>query len=75
MGFAVPLTNWFRSDQSGLGQLAGDVLLTKDAFSGLSVDSKLVATMFDEHRRGRRNHEHKLFALLTLALWCQQAHA
>jgi len=75
MGFAVPLASWFRSDQSGLGQLAGDVLLASDAFSGLPVDNQQVATMFDEHRCGHRNHEHKLFALLTLALWCQQAHA
>ncbi|MDP7008537.1 MAG: asparagine synthase (glutamine-hydrolyzing) [Phycisphaerales bacterium] len=72
MGFAVPLASWLRSDQSSLGQLAGDTLLCEDAFSGLNINKKFVASMLHDHRSGRRNFEHKLFALLTLALWAQQ---
>jgi asparagine synthase (glutamine-hydrolysing) len=69
MGFAVPLASWLRSDQSSLGKLAGEVLLDSDAFAGLNINNKNIATMLHDHRSGRRNLEHKLFALLTLALW------
>ena len=69
MGFAVPLAHWLRSEQSSLGQLASEVLLSSDSFEGINIDAKIVASMLHEHRTDRRNHEHKLFALLTLALW------
>ena len=75
MGFAVPLKSWLQSEQSSLGQLASDVLLSDDPFAGLSIKKEVVATMLQEHRSGQRNHEHKLFALLTLALWNRQARA
>ena len=75
MGFAVPLASWLRNEQSSLGKLASDVLLSPDPFAGLNIDTKIVATLVREHRSERRNHEHKLFALLTLALWNRQAHA
>ena len=75
MGFAVPLKSWLESEQSSLGQLASDVLLSDDPFAGLSIKKEVVTTMLQEHRLGQRNHEHKLFALLTLALWNQQARA
>jgi asparagine synthase (glutamine-hydrolysing) len=69
MGIGVPLAHWLRSEQSSLGKLASDVLLSSDPFSGLSMNKQGVATILQEHRSGKRNHEHKLFALLTLALW------
>ena len=75
MGFAVPLKSWLQSEQSSLGQLASDVLLSEDPFAGLSIKKELVTTMLQEHRLGQRNYEHKLFALLTLALWNRQARA
>ena len=75
MGFAVPLKSWLQSEQSSLGQLASDVLLSADPFAGLSIKKEVVTTMLQEHRSGQRNHEHKLFALLTLALWNRQARA
>ena len=75
MGFAVPLKSWLQSEQSSLGQLASDVLLSDDPFAGLSIKKEVVTTMLQEHRLGQRNYEHKLFALLTLALWNQQARA
>ncbi len=73
MGFAVPLASWLRNEQSSLGKLASDVLLSCDPFVELPIDKKIVATMLHEHRTDRRNQEHKLFALLTLALWSQQS--
>jgi asparagine synthase (glutamine-hydrolysing) len=72
MGFAVPLASWLRNEQSSLGKLTSDVLLSSDPFSGLNIDTKIVAKMMHEHRTERRNHEHKLFSLLTLALWSQR---
>lgn len=69
MGFAVPLANWLRSEQSSLGHLAMDVLFSHDPFPGMCIDTRVVQEMLRDHRTGRRNFEHKLFALLTLALW------
>jgi asparagine synthase (glutamine-hydrolysing) len=69
MGFAVPLATWLRSEQSSLGKLANDVLLSEDPFVNLPIDKSIVANMLHKHRENRCNSEHKLFALLTLALW------
>ena len=75
MGFAVPLKSWLESEQSSLGQLASDVLLSDDPFVGLNIKKEVVTTMFQELREGQRNHVHMLFALLTLALWNQRVRA
>ncbi len=75
MGFALPLAQLLRSEQSSLGQLANDVLLSSDPFAGLNIDTKVVSMMLRDHRSGKGNYEHKLFAVLTLALWNRQARA
>ena len=75
MGFAVPLANWLRSEQSSLGHFAMDVLFSDDPFPGMSIDKRVVQKMLRDHRTGRRNYEHKLFALLTLSIWSAKARA
>ncbi|HIB01234.1 MAG TPA: hypothetical protein EYO31_04960 [Phycisphaerales bacterium] len=70
---SYPLSLWFESSQSTLGQLAGDTLLSANAFSDLPIDSELVKSMFDSHQDGSADHAEQLFALLTLALWRKQA--
>jgi hypothetical protein len=65
----IPLAAWFRSEQGDLGQLAGDVFTSTNAFDNIPIDQSVVAGMFDDHRSGRASHERPLFALLTLSLW------
>jgi asparagine synthase (glutamine-hydrolysing) len=64
-GFGVPLAAWFR------GELADFVrdLLGPGARSAAWLDSVYVARLVDEHRRGRRDHGQRLWAILTFEVW------
>ncbi len=72
MGFAIPLGEWFRSDFGGMRTLLRDTLESADPFPGLRIEHAGVRTLLAEHEAGSANHEHRLFALLTLALWAKQ---
>jgi asparagine synthase (glutamine-hydrolysing) len=72
MGFAIPLGEWFRSDFGGMRTLLRDTLESADPFRGLPIEQTGVRTLLREHEAGSANHEHRLFALLTLALWANQ---
>ena len=65
----IPLATWFRSEQGDLGQLAGDVFTSSDAFDNSPIERLGVETLFDNHRNNRGSYEEVLFALLTFALW------
>ena len=65
----IPLATWFRSEQGDLGQLAGDILTSTNAFDNIPIEHSVVEKLFEDHRSGRGSHEEVLFALLTLALW------
>ncbi len=65
----IPLATWFRSEQGELGQLAGDVFTSTNAFDNAPIDQFVVEKLFDDHRSNRGSHEEILFALLTFALW------
>ena len=65
----IPIATWFRSEQGDLGQLAGDVFTSTNAFDQMPIEQSIVEKLFEDHRSGRASHEEVLFALLTLALW------
>jgi asparagine synthase (glutamine-hydrolysing) len=65
-GFGVPTNAWFRT---ALGARFAEVALSPDAYLRDVVDHSVVAQLYSEHRRGIRNHGHKLWALLALELW------
>jgi asparagine synthase (glutamine-hydrolysing) len=69
MGFAVPLGEWFRDDHGGMRSLLTDVLGATAPFGPFALEGSVVRRMLDEHLAGRRDHAHRLFTLLTLALW------
>ncbi|HEB60308.1 MAG TPA: hypothetical protein ENJ06_00625, partial [Phycisphaeraceae bacterium] len=73
MGFALPLGEWFRNDFGDMRTLLTDQLGSADPFGGLPVDREQVQILINEHLSGKMNHEHRLFALLTLSLWVQEA--
>lgn len=66
MGFAVPIGSWLAtSHRQGLREQ----LLENSALLGLGVDRKALEVMIDQHATGRRDHTHRLFTLLSLAMW------
>ena len=66
MGFAVPIGEWFRGELHGMLRRR---LLEDDALKSLGCAPAAVAEMIDEHQQRRCDHTHRLFALLTLAVW------
>ncbi len=68
MGFAIPLGEWFRSDQGNLRTLLEDHLQSVEPFPGLDLNLSVVRRLLQEHLEKKRDHTHRLFALLTLSI-------
>ncbi|MEX0778054.1 MAG: asparagine synthase (glutamine-hydrolyzing) [Phycisphaeraceae bacterium] len=66
-GFAVPVGRWFTGP---LRQTLTDHLLGDD-LAQLGLSRSLIETWLQEHTIGRVDHAHRLFALLTLAIWAR----
>jgi len=64
-GFAVPVGEWFRTS------LKAPLLdtLTDGTLDGMGFDQGYAAELAHQHIADKTNHTHRLFALLTLALW------
>lgn len=68
-GFEAPIAEWLR------GPLAPmvDGLLTDGRLRDRGIfDDRAVATVWREHREGRRDHRHRLWSLVMLELWFRQ---
>jgi asparagine synthase (glutamine-hydrolysing) len=65
-GFAVPVETWFRGR---LGELFGDVLLSTRARQRGYFEMPFVERLLHEQGQGRRDHTHRLWALLVFELW------
>jgi asparagine synthase (glutamine-hydrolysing) len=65
-GFTVPVSEWIRGPLRGLLMEC-----TRDprSFAGLYLNVPFVRTLVDDHLAGRRDHGHRLFALVMLELW------
>jgi len=66
VGFRVPLDEWFRG---GLKDYAHDLLLGRDSFVSSYLSRAAIDTMLQDHTRGRRNEELRLWTLLGLEVW------
>jgi asparagine synthase (glutamine-hydrolysing) len=67
-GFAVPLGAWFRGELSGL---LDELLLSREARTRDIFRPREVRRLVEEHRTGQAGHEHRLWALLFLEMWCR----
>jgi asparagine synthase (glutamine-hydrolysing) len=69
MGFGVPISRWFQHElKNELREVLLDpVCLNRGTFRPAAIE-KLVA----EHSGGRREHSHRLWALLMLELWFRE---
>ena len=65
-GFTAPVGEWI--GRTHAGTFRADVLDSPGAISTW-FDQRLVRTMFDEHRRGRADHSHALWAVWMFARW------
>ena len=68
-GFEAPIGEWLR------GPLAPmvDGLLTDGRLRSRGIfDDRGVASLWREHREGRRDHRHRLWSLVMLELWFRQ---
>lgn len=84
-GFAIPVGEWFRTDEGGMRTLVRDHLESVDPFPGLSragveIDRSFVERMLREHDDAGeasrnpwhgRDHSQRLYVLLVLSIWCK----
>ncbi len=66
MGFGVPVGRWFREE---LKRELCDILLDRRSLERGLFRPESVQTLIDEHLEGRREHGHRLWALVMLELW------
>jgi asparagine synthase (glutamine-hydrolysing) len=67
-GFGVPVGQWFRG---GLKNFLYDNILSQTALRRGYFDERAVCRLVAEHLNGKRDHSHRLWALLTLEIWHQ----
>ncbi len=65
-GFGVPIAAWFRGE---LRELAGDLLLDRQARSRGQLRPAAVERLLADHASGRADHAHRLWCLVMLELW------
>jgi asparagine synthase (glutamine-hydrolysing) len=64
-GFSIPVKNWLKNE---IKQYAKEILLGE--YEGLKYfDQKYIKTMLIEHTRKRKDHSHKLWAIMIFVLW------
>ncbi len=79
-GFAIPIGEWFRTDQGGFKTLLLDRLCATDPFPGLGIelDRAFIRRMLDEHLGTgpsglvQGDHSQRLYLLLVLSLWASR---
>jgi asparagine synthase (glutamine-hydrolysing) len=69
MGFAVPIAEWIKTEWQDMSQ---ELLLSKRALARKNFNPGFVTRLINEHKRGRRNHDILLWALMVLELWYRQ---
>jgi asparagine synthase (glutamine-hydrolysing) len=65
-GFSIPLRAWLRGP---LAALARELLVDRPRGVQEFFDLAVIRRMFDAHVSGRRNHAHRLWALMLFAQW------
>ncbi|MDQ3964060.1 MAG: asparagine synthase (glutamine-hydrolyzing) [Actinomycetota bacterium] len=68
-GFGVPLARWFRSD---LNSYVHSMLTGDNARVGEHLDRDAIRSLIAEHESGSRDHQHALWAMLTLEVFLRR---
>lgn len=69
MGFGLPLASWFRGN---LRSFVADHLAAPSARIGEFIELEYVRRLLDAHNEGIADHEHQIWALLTMEIWLRQ---
>ncbi|MGH7963833.1 MAG: asparagine synthase (glutamine-hydrolyzing) [Candidatus Binatia bacterium] len=67
-GFGVPVGRWFRTS---LKEYVRDILLSPQALRRGYFKEGALRQLIEEHQSGKRDHGHRLWALLTFEVWHQ----
>ncbi|MDD4004133.1 MAG: asparagine synthase (glutamine-hydrolyzing) [Elusimicrobiaceae bacterium] len=70
MGFGIPLGPWFRGE---LKKFWEEHCLSSEALNRGYFRPETVQRYWDEHQSGKRDHGYRLWALLMLELWHEDA--
>jgi asparagine synthase (glutamine-hydrolysing) len=65
-GFGVPIGHWFRTIHK---EYVCETLLAPDALRRGYFKEEMLRQLIDEHQSGKRDHGHRLWALLTFEMW------
>jgi asparagine synthase (glutamine-hydrolysing) len=65
-GFGVPVGHWFRTS---LRDYVRETLLSPEALRRGYFRESSLRRLIEEHQSGKRDHGHRLWALLTLEIW------
>jgi asparagine synthase (glutamine-hydrolysing) len=65
-GFGVPVGRWFRTS---LKRYVHETLLSPEALQRGYFRESSLRHLIEEHQSGKRDHGHRLWALLTLEIW------
>ena len=65
-GFGIPIGYWVKNN---LELLLNDIVLSERASKRGYFDMKYIGNLIQEHRKGKRDHSYRLWALLCLELW------
>jgi asparagine synthase (glutamine-hydrolysing) len=65
-GFGVPVGRWFRTS---LKHYLHETLLSPEALQRGYFHESSLRRLIEEHQSGKRDHGHRLWALLTLEIW------
>lgn len=68
-GFGLPIGEWFKGALRG--ELEG-MLFSGDSFTSVHLKKAVAERLVREHVEGRRDHTHRLFALLMLEIWWRE---
>lgn len=69
LGFQMPLADWF---VGGFNDFARDAWQSSGLASAGFLEPRGVEQMFDEHRKGARNHGRLLYAIAMLSCWWRE---
>jgi asparagine synthase (glutamine-hydrolysing) len=65
-GFGVPVGRWFRTS---LNSYLHQTLLSREALARGYFNEMTLRRLIAEHESGKRDHGHRLWALLTFEIW------
>ncbi len=69
-----PLSSWFKTSHSSLGNLLDSTFREPQSFSMLPIERNKCLSLLQMHQHAKADYTQELFALLTLELWSQQVH-